>query len=90
MKKAFNVEELSYQLSDLPDRATYLAAACACLGTAIGGDQVGWADIDLTGHSMNTWDDPPASAEVREIFTSVAEDVPTVRHYMTQIGRAHV
>lgn len=73
--------ELSYQLGDLPDRATYLAAACASLGEAIGGDVVGWIDMDLTARTAEIWSDPPADQREHRLLAEVMADVPTIRHY---------
>lgn len=38
---------LSYQLTDLPDRAAYLSAAAACLGELLPGDDTFWLETDL-------------------------------------------
>ncbi|MCO5997323.1 response regulator transcription factor [Actinoallomurus rhizosphaericola] len=81
MRRQLTALELSYQLSDLPDRATYLAAACASLHEAIGCDRVGWTDIDLTARSAEIWTDPPADELEKEVFAQVMPECPTVRHY---------
>jgi DNA-binding CsgD family transcriptional regulator len=73
--------ELSYQLSDLPDRATYLAAACATLYEAIGADVVGWITMDLEARSAEICSDPPTDEKERRLFAKVMGDFPTARHY---------
>jgi DNA-binding CsgD family transcriptional regulator len=73
--------ELSYQLSDLPDRATYLAAACTSLREAIGCDRVGWTDMDITARAAEVWSDPPTDQWEQQVFLQVMADCPIVRHY---------
>jgi hypothetical protein len=81
MQRRLTALELSYQLSDLPDRATYLAAACMSLREAIGCDRVGWTDIDLTAGSAEIWSDPPADQWEKHVFPQVVPECPIVQHY---------
>jgi DNA-binding CsgD family transcriptional regulator len=72
---------LSYQLSGLPDRAAYLAAACTSLDEAIGADIVGWTDIDLMAGSVELWSEPPPDQWERQVVAEFMGELPTVRHY---------
>lgn len=79
--KRLTALELSYQLSGLPDRATYLAAACTSLSEAIGADVVGWTDIDLMARSVELWSEPPPDQWERQAVVEFMGELPTVRHY---------
>jgi DNA-binding CsgD family transcriptional regulator len=85
MMRRLTASELSYRLSDLPDRATYLAAACTSLHEAIGADVVGWIDFDVATRSAEIFSDPPpGDTEQRLQQRLLAEfftEVPTVRYY---------
>jgi DNA-binding CsgD family transcriptional regulator len=77
--------ELSYQLDALPDRATYLDAACTSLHEAIGADVVGWIDVDVASRSAEICSDPPAADTERRLqrrlLAEYFSEVPTVRYY---------
>jgi DNA-binding CsgD family transcriptional regulator len=81
MQPRLNASELGYQLSGLPDRAAYLAAAGASLRDAIGCDRVGWTDIDLSARSAEIWTDPPAAQWEQPVFLRMVPECPIVRHY---------
>lgn len=74
-------EELSYQLEGLPNRAQCIAAVWACLQTAIGGDQLGWAGIDLSARSSEYRTDPPVTVAERDLADQWLTEIPTIKHY---------
>jgi DNA-binding CsgD family transcriptional regulator len=78
-----NATDFSYQLSELPDRATYLASAAACLHTAVAGDVVGWNDLDVAVPSAEVWFDPADAKVSNEATAAALSDHPLVRHYLT-------
>ncbi|MFD0692135.1 helix-turn-helix transcriptional regulator [Actinomadura fibrosa] len=84
--KRLTAAELSYQLSDLPDRAAYLAAGCATLGEAIGCDRICWTDIDLGVRSAELWSDPPVERWERQVYLEVMAECPSVRYYRSHPG----
>jgi DNA-binding CsgD family transcriptional regulator len=75
--------DFSYQLGELPDRATYLASAAACLHTAVAGDVVGWNDLDVAVPSAEVWFDPADANVSNEATAAVLNDHPLVRSYLT-------
>jgi len=78
----FSATDFSYQLAGLPDRATYLASAAACLHTAVAGDVVGWNDLDVAVPSAEIWFDPADANISCEATAAVLDDHPLVRSYL--------
>jgi DNA-binding CsgD family transcriptional regulator len=85
-RPAITAAELSYQLSGLPDRRTYLSAAAACLHAAVGGDAVGWNDFDLSSGAVELWADPPDAPVSVERLAAVVNDHPLVVHFLDHPG----
>jgi DNA-binding CsgD family transcriptional regulator len=84
-----DLPEFSYQLSDLPDRASYLAAAARCIRTAVPGDIValGWTAVDLstgppTAEPDSIWFDPPDVQLSIEAHAAVMSDHPVPLSYL--------
>jgi DNA-binding CsgD family transcriptional regulator len=75
--------ELSYQLGELPDRASYLAAAASCLQAIIPGDALAWNNIDAVTHAVELWFQPPEANISEEATAAVLDDHPLVRSYLT-------
>ncbi|MEV1247675.1 hypothetical protein [Nonomuraea sp. NPDC049750] len=87
-RSLMNPMELSYQLGDLPGRDAYLAAAAACLISALDGDVVGWNNLDFPTHSVELWFDPPDAEISVDLLAAVMDEHPLVRHYLDHPGDA--
>ncbi|WP_433518831.1 LuxR C-terminal-related transcriptional regulator [Nonomuraea sp. CA-143628] len=85
-RSLMNPMELSYQLGDLPGREAYLAAASACLISALDGDVAGWNNLDLPAHSVELWFDPPDAEISVDLLAAVMDEHPLVRHYLDHPG----
>lgn len=77
--------DLSYQLGDLPDRAMYLSAAASCLRATVGGDVVGWNNLELVPPTVvELLGDPPDAELLPDTLSGVLDEHPLVRHYLAE------
>lgn len=74
--------DLSYQLSDLPDRASYLAAARSELGLLLPGDDTFWMECDFAASTASVWHGSDPDPELGELLGR-ASDYPTVLSYVS-------
>jgi DNA-binding CsgD family transcriptional regulator len=78
--------DLSYQLCDLPDRATYLSAAASTLLAMVGGDDVAWNNLDVAVHSAEVWIHPPNPGFSSETLVAFLDEHPLVAYYRARPG----
>jgi DNA-binding CsgD family transcriptional regulator len=83
-RRVLSAADLSYELEGLSDRQTYLTAAAACLHATVGGDVVGWNDLDLASGSAEVWADPPDGNISGEALAPVMDEHPLVRRYLAE------
>lgn len=81
--------ELSHQLSSLPDRASFLAAAAGELAGAFDGEVVSWNDVLVAAHRFEYSVHPrtPETEGIMAALAPLAGAHPVVRSFMAE-GRA--
>lgn len=78
------VLDLSYQLSSLPDRPAFLAAAAEELARAFDGEVVSWNDVLVAAHRFDSTVHPrtPETAAMMAALAPLAGVHPVVRSFM--------
>jgi DNA-binding CsgD family transcriptional regulator len=84
------VLELSYQLSSLPDRSSFLAAAAGELAAAFDGEVVSWNDVLVAAHRFEYSVHPrtPETAAIMAALAPLAGAHPVVQSFMAEGGGA--
>src|SRR5690242_19777407 len=79
------VLELSYQLSSLPDRASFLASAGAELAAAFDGEVVSWNDVLVAAQRFDSTVHPrtPETAAIMSSLAPLAGTHPVVRSFLS-------
>jgi len=78
--------ELSYQLSSLPDRTSFLAAAAGELAEAFDGEVVSWNDVLVAAHRFEYSVHPrtPETAAIMTALAPLAGAHPVVQSFMAE------
>lgn len=78
--------ELSYQLSSLPDRASFLTAAAGELAEAFDGEVVSWNDVLVAAHRFeySVYPRTPETAVIMAALAPLAGAHPVVQSFMAE------
>lgn len=81
-----HVLKLSYQLTSLPDRGSFLATAASELAHAFAGEVVSWNDVLVASHRFeySVHPESPETAAIMAALAPLAGTHPVVRSFMAQ------